>query len=81
LTDVENASWIGVFGPANMPRPVVQLLSTQIQQAMQAPALRKRVTDLGFDLPSISQPDLVDYMGKEVVKWSDILKTTGVTLE
>lgn len=81
LTDVENASWIAVFGPANLPKPVAQALSTQIQKAMQAPELRKRVTEMGFDLPNVSQPDLVDYMGKEVDKWTNILKTTGVTLE
>jgi tripartite-type tricarboxylate transporter receptor subunit TctC len=81
LPDIENASWIALFGPPNLPLPVVQTLSSQVQQAMQQPELRKRMTDMGFDFPNISQPDLVDYMGKEVVKWGDILKATGVTLE
>jgi tripartite-type tricarboxylate transporter receptor subunit TctC len=81
LADIENASWIALFGPPNLPLPVVQTLSSQVQQAMQQPELRKRMTDMGFDFPNISQPDLVDYMGKEVVKWGDILKATGVTLE
>ena len=81
LTDVENSSWIAVFGPANLPKPIVQQLSTQIQQAMQQPEMRKRLAEMGFDIPTIIQPGLVDYMAKEVVKWRDILKTTGVTLE
>lgn len=81
MTDVENASWIALFGPPNMPQPVVQALSAQVRQAMQQPALRQRMTELGFDFPNISQPDLVGYMGKEVVKWGEILKTTGITLE
>jgi tripartite-type tricarboxylate transporter receptor subunit TctC len=81
LTDVENASWIAVFGPAKLPGPLVQQLGTQIQQAMQQPELRKRLAEMGFDIPTISQPALVDYMDKEVLKWRDILKTTGVTLE
>jgi hypothetical protein len=36
---------------------------------------------MGFDIPTMSQPYLVDYMAKEVVKWRDILKTTGEALE
>jgi tripartite-type tricarboxylate transporter receptor subunit TctC len=81
LIDVENSSWIAVFGPANLPAPLVQRLSSQIQQATQQPELRRRLTEMGFDVPTISRSDLVDYMAKEVVKWRDILKTTGVTLE
>ncbi len=81
MPDVENASWIALFGPANMPQPIVQALSARVQQAMQQPELRRRMTELGFDFPNISQPELVDYMGKEVAKWGIILKTTGVTLE
>jgi tripartite-type tricarboxylate transporter receptor subunit TctC len=81
MADVENSSWIALFGPPDLPKVVVETLSAHVQQAMQQAALRQRLAELGFDLPSISQPNLVDYMGKEVAKWGDILKVTGVRLE
>jgi hypothetical protein len=36
---------------------------------------------MGFDLPEIDQPQLVDYLGHEVTKWDEILKKTEITLE
>lgn len=81
LSDVENASWIALFAPPHLPGPVAQQLSLHVQQVMQQPELRKRLLEMGFDFPQISQPDLVHYMGQEVVKWSTILKATGIKLE
>jgi tripartite-type tricarboxylate transporter receptor subunit TctC len=81
LTDVENFSWIAVFGPSGMPQALVSLLSAKLTDALQQPELRKRLTEMGFDLPDIPQARLVEFMDSEVTKWGQILKTTGVTLE
>jgi tripartite-type tricarboxylate transporter receptor subunit TctC len=81
LMDVENASWIAIFGPANLPPLVAQTLSTRIDSALHESAFRNRIGELGFAVADISQPDLAHYMAQEVVKWREILKTTGVTLE
>ena len=81
LTDVENFSWIAVFGPADMPQAVVSVLSAKLQDALQQPGLRKRLTEMGFDLPDVSQAKLIAFMDDEVTKWGQILKTAGITLE
>jgi tripartite-type tricarboxylate transporter receptor subunit TctC len=81
LTDVENFSWIAVFGPPGMPQHVVSVLSAKLKDALQQPELRKRLTELGFDLPDVPQAQLADFMENEVVKWAQILKATGITLE
>jgi tripartite-type tricarboxylate transporter receptor subunit TctC len=81
LVDVENSSWVAVFGPPGLPAPIVTLLGSKLHDAMQQQELRKRLVDMGFDLPDIAQPKLVEYMQKEVAKWDGILKATGVTLQ
>lgn len=81
LIDLDNASWVGVFGPPGLPKPVVEVLSAKLRAALQIPALRKRLRELGFDMPDIGQPQLANYMGKEVAKWGQILKATGITLD
>jgi tripartite-type tricarboxylate transporter receptor subunit TctC len=81
LIDVDNASWVAVFGPRGLPKPVADTLSAKLHAALLDPALRKRLTEMGFDMPEISQSALMDFMGKEVTKWRQILKATGVTLE
>jgi tripartite-type tricarboxylate transporter receptor subunit TctC len=81
LIDIENSSWVAVFGPPGLPKPIVELLSTKLHAALQQPEFRKRLTDMGFDLPEIAQPQLVDSLGQEVTKWDEILKRTEITLE
>lgn len=61
-----------VFGPPGMPQSVVEVPSTKLHDAMQQPDLRKRLTDMGFDMPKMAEPKLVDFMDKEVAKWSEI---------
>jgi tripartite-type tricarboxylate transporter receptor subunit TctC len=81
LTDVENFSWIAVFGPAGLPQDVVSLLGTKLRDAMRQPQLRDRLSEMGFDLPEVPQSQLVEFMGNEVTKWGQILNATGVALE
>jgi tripartite-type tricarboxylate transporter receptor subunit TctC len=81
LVDVDNASWIALFGPPNMPPALVQTLSTAVADVLQNPALEKRETEMGFNVQEMAQPELAEFMHKEVVKWGNILKATGITLE
>jgi tripartite-type tricarboxylate transporter receptor subunit TctC len=80
LVDVENASWIALFGPPGMSPATVQFLNTEVQTALRAPEFRERLTKIGYDVIEGSQPQFVSYIQSEVGKWGQILKETGVTL-
>lgn len=80
LVDVENASWIALFGPPGLPLPMVQLLNTEVNHALRHPELRERLTQMGYVLRESSQAEFATYMQGEVIKWGQIMKATGVTL-
>lgn len=81
MIDVENASWIAIFGPPNLSQAVAQTLSAALNDALHQPDLQKRLAEMGFDPHKMSQAEMADYMQSEVTKWGDILKATSVTLE
>lgn len=77
--DFENASWIAFFAPAKAPPAVVQTLNAEIGNALRQPDVRERLTALGFDIQTRSQPDFAAYVKSEVEKWVRVIKTTGIS--
>ena len=39
--------WCGLSAPANLPRPIVEVLGKAVQKALAAPAIQQRITDVG----------------------------------
>jgi len=78
FADFENASWIAFFAPAKTPAAVVQTLNAEIRNALRQPDVRDRLTALGFDIQTRSQPDFAEYVKAEVEKWRQVIKTTGI---
>jgi tripartite-type tricarboxylate transporter receptor subunit TctC len=80
LPDVDNASWVSIFGPPGLPGAVAQRINTEVNHVLRQPEFRERLTKMGFDLYELSQPEFVKQMQAEVDKWGVILKETGITL-
>ena len=78
LSDFENASWVGFFAPARSPAAAVRILNEGINRALGEPNVKARLTTLGFDIRTRSQPDFAVYVRDEVEKWSRVIKATGI---
>jgi tripartite-type tricarboxylate transporter receptor subunit TctC len=76
--DFENASWIAFFAPAKAPPAIVQTLNAEIGNALRQPDVRERLTALGFDIQTRSQPDFAAYVKSEIEKWVRVIKETGI---
>jgi tripartite-type tricarboxylate transporter receptor subunit TctC len=77
--DFEDRSWIAFFAPANTPAAIVQLLNSEINQALRQPDVTERLSTIGLDPQTLSQGELTEYVKNEVAKWGEIIKTTGIT--
>jgi tripartite-type tricarboxylate transporter receptor subunit TctC len=75
--DLATASWIAMFGPANMPAPIVESLNAEINAALAQPDVRKKLAELGFVAQPQSQKAFSDSLTREVATWGDIVKTIG----
>jgi tripartite-type tricarboxylate transporter receptor subunit TctC len=78
FADFENASWIAFFAPAKSPAAAVRLLNQEINVALRQPDVTARLTALGFDIQTRSQPDFAAYVKSEVEKWRRVIQATGI---
>jgi len=78
LADFENASWVAFFAPAKSPAAAVRTLNAEINRALGEPDVKARLTALGFDIQTRTQPDFAAYVRAEVEKWMQVIKATGI---
>jgi len=75
-------SWTGMMGPANLPKDIVNRLSTEIGRALRDPAFVATVRKGGADPAADTSPAaFADFVGKEITIWGEAVKAAGVTLK
>jgi len=73
--------WNGLFAPKGTPKPALDKLVAALQTAVQAPAFRARLADLGAEPvpPAKATPaSLGTLLKAEVEKWAPIIRKSGV---
>ncbi len=77
----EAASWVGVFAPAHTSPEITAKLNATIEQVMKDPALRQKLTSIGFDPIEGSQAQAEATFKAEVEKWGKMVKTLGLSIK
>ena len=77
----EASSWVGVFAPAKTSPEITAKLNAAIEQVMKDPALRQKLTAIGFDPIEGSQAQAESYFTAEVAKWGKMVKTLGLSIK
>lgn len=84
LPEYEVSAWNALFAPKDTPKDVVTALTAALDKALDDPAVRKRLLDLGGVIPD-KAGRTGDALGKlvaaEVARWTPVLKAAGVTAE
>ncbi len=81
LPDYQVSAWNAVFAPKSTPPAIVAKLNDALVKALDDPATKKRLLDLGAVLPQGNERTsawLGDYVVQEVARWTPILKAGGV---
>jgi tripartite-type tricarboxylate transporter receptor subunit TctC len=76
----EAVGWFGVLAPAGTPRPIIDRLSRDLDEASKNESVRSRLASLGF-VPAVSTPEqFAARIKADVAKWASLIKQPGVTL-
>ena len=81
MPDYQVTAWNAVFAPKNTPAPIVARLNEALSKALDDPATKKRLLDLGGIVPEGNQRTgawLAEFVKSEVARWTPILKAAGV---
>ena len=77
LPAYQTSAWNALFAPKGTPKPILAKLNGALVKALEDAAVRKRLLDLGSDIPPPAQrtPEfLAEHVKVEIAKWTPILK-------
>jgi tripartite-type tricarboxylate transporter receptor subunit TctC len=81
LPGFEVATWYGVFAPKNVPAPIVERMTKELQTALQVPAIREAWERNGSDVPNVTGAQFAALVHAEVARWRKVVAEAGVKLE
>jgi tripartite-type tricarboxylate transporter receptor subunit TctC len=81
LTGYETYTWNALFGPANMPRPIVERINQAANQALKDEAVKKKLNDVSADIVGSTPEQLGEHVKTELAKWAPIAKASGAVVE
>jgi tripartite-type tricarboxylate transporter receptor subunit TctC len=74
-------SWAGLLAPAGTPRPIVERLHAEVQRALQEPAVRQRLVDIGGEARGLSPDEFRAMLTAESERWTRLVSEAGIPRE
>jgi len=80
--NVPQKVWFGVMAPARTPKPIVNLLNTEIAKILSRPEVRAKIEALYVELaPNDKAENFRLFVKAEFEKWNGLIKKYGITAE
>jgi tripartite-type tricarboxylate transporter receptor subunit TctC len=82
LPDFQVIAWYGLFAPKGTPKQILDKLTGALDAALDNESVRKRLLDLGCDIPDKAQrgpAQLAALVKSEIARWTPIIKAANKT--
>lgn len=77
----EFTNWIGVLGPAAMPREIVSRLNAQIANALSQRDLKERLAAEGGEPSSSAPAEFGAHIKAEIARWAPVIKASRARID
>jgi tripartite-type tricarboxylate transporter receptor subunit TctC len=75
-------SWNGIFGPAGMPKDIVERLNAELQLVLAEKDTQDKLGQLGFEVwPSKTPEEFAQYVRDQLTHWGSLIRQAGVKPE
>lgn len=74
-------SWVGLFVPAKTPADIVQKYNASILEIMADPAVKAKLSSMGFQQHRRTVEESTAYVKDEVVKWGAMVKAIDLKVD
>jgi tripartite-type tricarboxylate transporter receptor subunit TctC len=84
LPEFQASAWNALFAPKGTPQPVLDRLSDSLDKALDDENVRKRLLDLGCDIPDKTMRGpgpLAALVKGEIAKWTPIINSANIKVE
>ena len=82
LPGFDLTSWNGIFGPAGLPKPVVDRIHAEITAVLADKEVQDKLALIGFEvIPSASPALFSKYLAEQLTMWTGLIKQAGIKPE
>lgn len=74
-------SWYGLWGPANLPRPIVERLNAEIMRWTSSPEARAQFEQLGYETQAGTPEDFARFVRDDSALSAKIIRDAGIKAE
>jgi tripartite-type tricarboxylate transporter receptor subunit TctC len=78
LPGYDVTSWYGLAMAPGTPRPIVDKLNKAVAEALNRPAIRKQISDIGAQPKTSTPEELSQHIASEVAKWQSVREKAGI---
>ena len=75
------SNWFGVVGPKNLPPAIVTKLNQAINQALQDPEIKEKITQGGNEVGGGDPAAFAKFIAAESDRWAKLIKAKGIKPE
>ncbi|MEP6969715.1 MAG: tripartite tricarboxylate transporter substrate binding protein [Betaproteobacteria bacterium] len=80
-SDFTSDGWVGYVAAAGTPKPILDKLNTAFVKALQATAVRQRLTDMGYVVSGSSPQEFSAIVQEATKRYSDVIKAGQIKLD
>ena len=74
-------AWQGILAPSATPPAVVNTLNADIGAVLKNDEIKERLTRQGLEIIGGTSADFAQFLATELVKWKEVVKKTGATVD
>ena len=76
--DMVATLWFALSGPANLPKPIVEKVNTEVNRGVQLPEVEARFRRDGLIADPMSFEQLNKFIDAEVATWKPVMERAGL---
>jgi len=79
--ELESTTWFAFLAPKGTSPEIVKKANQTVNALLTKPAVREKMTNLGYTIMGGTPQQLTDYMKSEIVKWGEVVEFSGAKID